>query len=388
MKKITKLLFAATFLTMMGTISVYATDEEMVEPSVEQVKTDTIAPVFDPSIQTRYVLKKSEEEEQFNPDEVIKDLIATDDVDGTNVKIELYDHNVDLTRDGVYQVLYTATDKAGNQGVLVVEVLVDGIAPIFEDGIETTYYMNKAKVITDSKHNVVESLPKTLVAKDSAGAFCGIGVYITTDVDGNIIIVDTIKDTPAEESLKANDIIIGVDGEDIRGKTADYAASVIKGEDGKPVELLILRDGEEITVTIIRDLIKVYEEEEKLAEPDVDITAIEFQANGKIEITYTATDEAGNISTFVITVIEEPEEDVIVEDKKEIKDEELETVTTGEKPSKELEELSDVKENEEEKDSTDKKDTNLDETDKTNTNTEETEKDNKDDNSIDNKIEE
>ena len=334
MKKLGSLLFLIATFILLGTISTYATDEEILEPEVEPTQVDTVAPVFDPSIQTRYVLKKLDDETEFNLDEVISDVKATDDVDGTNVKIEMYHQNVDITRDGVYQVLYTATDKSGNQSFIVVEVLVDGIAPIFEDGIETTYYMNKAGIITDSKHNVVESLPKTLIAKDSAGAFCGIGVYITTDMNGDVVIVDTIKDTPAEEYLKANDIIIGVDGEDIRGKTADYAASVVKGEDGTPVELTILRDGKEITITIVRDLIKVYEEEEKPAEPDVDITSINLEANGKIEITYTATDEAGNTSTFVITVIEQPEEDIVAENKKEIKDEELETITTGEKPSK------------------------------------------------------
>lgn len=334
MKKLSSLLFLIATFILLGTISTYATDEEILEPEVEPTQVDTVAPVFDPNIQTRYVLKKLEDDNEFNLDEVISDIKATDDVDGTNVKIEMYHQNVDITRDGVYQVLYTATDKSGNQSFFVVEVLVDGIAPIFEEGIETTYYMNKAGIITDSKHNVVESLPKTLIAKDSAGAFCGIGVYITTDMNGDVVIVDTIKDTPAEEYLKANDIIIGVDGEDIRGKTADYAASVVKGEDGTPVELTILRDGKEITITIVRDLIKVYEEEEKPAEPDVDITSINLEANGKIEITYTATDEAGNTSTFVITVIEQPEEDIVAENKKEIKDEELETITTGEKPSK------------------------------------------------------
>ena len=330
MKKFGSLLFIAATCIFLGTISIYATDEGVEAPS----QLDTVAPVFSSNVQTRYVVKKAEDRQEFNPSEVIGGVKATDNVDGNNVKIEMLDHNVDITRDGVYQVLYTATDNAGNQSYLVVEVLVDGIAPTFEDGIETTYFMNKSGIITDSKHNLVEALPKTLIAKDSAGAFCGIGVRIYTDNEGKIVVLDTIQNTPAEEFMKSNDIIIGVDGEDISDKTADYAASVIKGEDGTPVELKIIRDSKEMTVTIVRDLVKVYEEEEKLAEPDVDITAIDLKANGKVEITYTATDEAGNTATFVITVIEQPEEDVVLEDKKEIKDEELETVTTGDKPSK------------------------------------------------------
>lgn len=328
MKKLGSLLFIVASLILLGTISTYATDEEVDVSS----QVDTIAPVFSSNTQTRYVLKRSEDEAEFNPDDVIKGIRATDNIDGTNVKIEMIDHNVDLTRDGVYQALYTATDKSGNSSLLVIEVLVDGIAPTFEDGLETTYYMNKAGIITDSKHNKLESLPKTLTAKDSAGAFCGIGVQITTDYNGNIVVVNTIKNTPAEECIEPNDILIGVDGEELRGKTAAYAASVIKGEDGTAVELDIIRNGQKKTITIVRDLVKVYEEEEKLAEPDVDITSIDLQANGKIEITYTATDEAGNTATFTITVIEEPEEDVVAENKKEINGEELEKVTTGENP--------------------------------------------------------
>lgn len=330
MKKISKLFFIVAMLILIGTIKTYATDEEGDADVPSQA--DTVAPVFSSNIKTRYVVKKAEDEEEFNPSEVIKGIKATDNVDGSNVKIEMLEHNVDITRDGVYQVLYTATDNSGNMSVLVIEVLVDGIAPTFEDGLETTYYMNKAGIITDSKHNIIDSLPKTLTAKDSAGAFCGIGVRIYTDINGNIVVLDTIQNTPAEEVIKPNDIIIGVDGEDFKGKTADYAASVIKGEDGTAVELEIIRNSKTMTVTIVRDLIKVYEEEEKLAEPDVDITSIDLQSNGKIEITYTATDEAGNTATFTITVIEEPEEDVIVDNKKEINGEKLEKVTTGENP--------------------------------------------------------
>lgn len=327
MKKLYKILLVATLGILAGTLTTFAVD-------------DTVAPVFDPNIQTMYLLQRKDDGTAFVPENYINDIKATDDVDGSDVTITLEHNGVDLSQDGQYQLLYTATDKSGNSSSIIIVVIVDGTGPIFDEAEETTYYMNKDGVIYDSEHNIIEALPETIDAKDSMGAYKGIGVYITTDENGNIIFIGTIENTPAVNLLLPNDILVGIDGEDVRGKTPDYAASKIKGDDTDSVNLTVLRNGQEMTITVPKDIIKLYEDQTFVATPNIELSSINKDEPGKIEITYTATDAAGNTTEFVVTVIimdeVEDETDKVLEDEEDEESEELEDITTSGNPPEDI----------------------------------------------------
>ncbi|HPD90369.1 MAG TPA: PDZ domain-containing protein, partial [Bacillota bacterium] len=63
------------------------------------------------------------------------------------------------------------------------------------------------------------------------GEFEGIGVTITADENGNIIVVSTIEGTPADlAGLKTGDIITMVDGEPYTGLELSKAAQAMRGE--------------------------------------------------------------------------------------------------------------------------------------------------------------
>ena len=52
--------------------------------------------------------------------------------------------------------------------------------------------------------------------ESALGNYVGVGIYMTTDDDGNIVVVSTIAETPAEEAgIQAEDIITSVDGESV-----------------------------------------------------------------------------------------------------------------------------------------------------------------------------
>lgn len=331
-ENIYKIILCASVIVFWGGINSLATTDGEVDTHIGST-IDNVAPVFNEDIQKRYVIKKVDDDTVFVPEEVITGIEATDNVDGKDVKIEIVQHNVDLTRDGIYQVLYMATDKTGNSSALCVEVIVDGIAPSFNENIETLYYISHSGIITDSKHNDVNKLPEMITATDAVGAYAGIGVYMA-DINGNVVFVKKIENTPADKVLEENDILISIDGEDIRGKTSAYAASRIKGKEGTKVTLQIIRDNEEMTVEIERMIVKLYGEQDCIAKPNVDITKIDIKKDGVIEITYTATDEAGNTSTIVVkVVIGETEDEAITEDYKDVEEkEELDDITTGGNP--------------------------------------------------------
>lgn len=338
MKKFGKLFFIVALFILIGAINAYATDEEInvEESTINQA--DITAPVFDSNIKTRYTVKKVEDGSVFNPEEIITDIKATDDVDGKNVTISLAYNSVDLSQDGEYQVMYTATDRAGNMSYIIIAVDVDGIAPVFDENTENLYYMNKAGTVFDSKYNVVESLPKTLIAKEALGAYRGIGVYITTDGNGNIIFVDMIKNTPAEKVLAINDILVKVDGEDVRNKTPDYVASKIKGDEGTTVQLEVIRNQETFSVTVERELIKLHGEVDCIAEPNISIDSINKDQSGTIEIIYTVTDEVGNTAEFVVKVIviEEETPDLYVNGKEGVVADTTNNVTTSGNPPEDV----------------------------------------------------
>lgn len=75
------------------------------------------------------------------------------------------------------------------------------------------------------------------------GSFYGIGVTIGNEGDA-LVIVSVLEGTPAEKGgLKANDIIVTINGEKRARWDVDEAVLRIRGEQGTKVTLGVLRDG-------------------------------------------------------------------------------------------------------------------------------------------------
>ncbi len=89
----------------------------------------------------------------------------------------------------------------------------------------------------------------------TSGEYTGIG--ITIDVREDLVrIAEPMIGTPAEKAgLKANDVILKVDGEPV--KNSDDVASKIRGPADTPVTLVILRENETFETTIVRKPIMV-----------------------------------------------------------------------------------------------------------------------------------
>jgi carboxyl-terminal processing protease len=78
--------------------------------------------------------------------------------------------------------------------------------------------------------------------------------------DGIPIIVAPFDGSPAQQAgVKAGDLIIEVDGEDVTGLTLDETVERIRGEQGTEVVLTVFRpdEGESLEITIVRDEIKI-----------------------------------------------------------------------------------------------------------------------------------
>lgn len=102
------------------------------------------------------------------------------------------------------------------------------------------------------------------------GKYVGIGIYMSVDKNGNVVVVEPIKDTPAEAAgLKSGDIIVYVNDESMVGISSDIVSSKIKGEEGTKVKITVLRDTEYIDFEIERKAIKVYHVENEMLENNI-----------------------------------------------------------------------------------------------------------------------
>ena len=90
------------------------------------------------------------------------------------------------------------------------------------------------------------------------GKFGGLGIEITME-DGVVKVVSPIDDTPAAKAgMKSGDLIIGVDGESIRGLTINEAVSKLRGPVGSKVIITVVRDKQDpYEIEIKRDIINI-----------------------------------------------------------------------------------------------------------------------------------
>ncbi len=90
------------------------------------------------------------------------------------------------------------------------------------------------------------------------GKFGGLGIEITME-DSVVKVVSPIDDTPAANAgMKSGDLIIGINGESIRGLSINEAVSQLRGPVGSKVVITVVRDKKDpFEIEIIRDVIKI-----------------------------------------------------------------------------------------------------------------------------------
>jgi len=90
-------------------------------------------------------------------------------------------------------------------------------------------------------------------AKGLTGDFVGIGVQVVTR-DGWLTVVTPLEDTPAYRAgVMAGDKIVEIDGASTLGKTSDECVSMLSGEVGKTVDIVVDRDGQKVPYTLTRE---------------------------------------------------------------------------------------------------------------------------------------
>ncbi len=106
--------------------------------------------------------------------------------------------------------------------------------------------------------------------KQESGSYVGIGVTVSKDPETEGILVAAVSPGgPAESAgILTGDILIKADGQDLKVLDLDAAVDLISGEKGTSVDITLLRNGEEMNVTVERKDIVTYTVHHKVLSED------------------------------------------------------------------------------------------------------------------------
>ncbi|KAB2964646.1 S41 family peptidase [Zoogloea sp.] len=112
------------------------------------------------------------------------------------------------------------------------------------------------------------------------GEFGGLGIEVGSE-DGYVKVISPIEDTPAfRAGIKAGDLIIKLDDVSVKGMSLNDAVKKMRGKPKTSIVLTIARKGETkpITVTLVREVIKVQSVKSKIVEPGYGyVRVVQFQ---------------------------------------------------------------------------------------------------------------
>lgn len=139
------------------------------------------------------------------------------------------------------------------------------------------------------------------------GSYVGVGLVLTMNADGEIMIMQVYEDCPgAEAGVLAGDILVSVDG--VRHTELDAAAQALRGDGtaeqgaGSVVEAVFLRDGKEKKFSITRREVHVKTVTSRIENGDVGyfkITSFDDDTDAEFKTQYEALKEKG-IKSIVI----------------------------------------------------------------------------------------
>lgn len=114
-------------------------------------------------------------------------------------------------------------------------------------------------------------------AEQMANAYVGVGITIQMQ-EGNLgfLILDVTAGGPAEAAgLQVEDLLIRVDGTDVREMTTEEVRNLVRGEEGSYVDMTVLRRGETVTVSVERRKVQTPVATWEMLEHDIGLVTIE-----------------------------------------------------------------------------------------------------------------
>lgn len=176
------------------------------------------------------------------------------------------------TEDGLTKALATTEAETLEQKVQLIKKYLDKfyLGEINEDDMTESAIKGYVAGLGDEYTEYLTKDEYEELMVDVNGNYVGIGIYMTQDKYGNVVVLLPIEDSPAEEAgIKTGDIITKVNGEDITDMDLSVVANRVKGEEGTTVDIEIQRDEKIINKTVQRRTVKINHIKAKLLDNNI-----------------------------------------------------------------------------------------------------------------------
>jgi carboxyl-terminal processing protease len=148
---------------------------------------------------------------------------------------------------------------------------------------------------------------------DTSGQLTGIGIQISQDEKTKqLVVISPIEDTPAAKAgIVSKDIILTIDGKSTKGMDTNQAVSLIRGEPGTSVKLMIQRGEQRLPFNIKRARIEIHPVRYSLQKsPTGNVGYIrlnQFSANAPKEMSRAIRElEAKKVSGYILDLRSNP----------------------------------------------------------------------------------
>lgn len=123
-------------------------------------------------------------------------------------------------------------------------------------------------------------------------SYVGIGVTIQVMEDNSGFLVTKVNpEGPADQAgMLPGDLMVAVDGTDVRGWDVNDTSALVKGEENTTVDITVIRAGEELTLTVTRMLVQTPVGTGKMLEGNIGLVTIVNFDNRCAEETIAAID--------------------------------------------------------------------------------------------------
>lgn len=170
-----------------------------------------------------------------------------------------------------YFINYSRNDVNNDSSLNEIVTTYKGLVENYEGNIEKNKLVDAAvKGMVESLDDPYSSYMEGEVADDFNesidGSFTGIGVEILGSGEYTTI-TRVFDDSPANKAgLLVGDIIIKVDGNDVKGKNGTELAKLVRGKKGTKVNITVKRNDEEISIDVKRDVVDLISVTDKIIE--------------------------------------------------------------------------------------------------------------------------
>lgn len=157
--------------------------------------------------------------------------------------------------------------------------------------------------LEDSHTTYLDETETTSLQEKLKGEYIGVGVEITNDEDGNVIILRVFDNSPAKTAgLMDNDIIIDINGESMIGRAPSYVSGLIK-EKNQTFDITVKRENEEKKFTVSTGNVLIPSIESKIYDKTGYIKIEVFSATTSSQFETALKDlENKNIKNLIIDV--------------------------------------------------------------------------------------